>query len=346
MDAHVVEVPGVGNVEFPDSMSMEDIGTAAARLYQQHVNEQLKAANAKPLSEPTTYEGGRNASLMQTVEGVGRGVKQSLQSLADPRTYLESAKAVADVPLLVTDPAGPAKDRMIARGGALVDEAKRVVSGDPEAGGRAISDLSIGLVAPRVASVVGDLTPGYIQRARARAAEIARDVQKSGSVVKAAEKAAAEKVLTAIDPNGRSNAVVGALRESLSQPTEMQPRLVRNAVAPAASVPDAPAAPTAAATAAPSATASLPAETQVILQALVKEGLTEQEALQAVDWLRQGVSPQAAWARIRGIRAAQKLTALGNLPSDSEVAAVVRAKNAKTTVAKGGTKSRPTGSGS
>lgn len=88
-------------------------------------------------------------------------------------------------------------------------------------------------------------------------------------------------------------------------------------------VPVAPAAPMSPRGVTPSA---LPAETQAILQALVKEGLTETEALQTVDWMRQGVRPQTAYQRIRAIRAARGGTALGNLPTDAEVAAEIAAR--------------------
>jgi hypothetical protein len=111
-------------------------------------NDQLKAANRRPLREPTTYTGGVLRSAQDTIGKTAKGVGESVLSMVDPRTYLESLRRAA---LMLSDPAQAAVDSAQA-GSALVDEGRRVIGGDPEAGGRAIGQLGMGLVAPRLAS--------------------------------------------------------------------------------------------------------------------------------------------------------------------------------------------------
>lgn len=56
-----IDIPGVGIVEFPSSMSDADVAMAASRLHLAH-------ANATPLKEPTTYAGG----VLKTIAPIAR----------------------------------------------------------------------------------------------------------------------------------------------------------------------------------------------------------------------------------------------------------------------------------
>lgn len=72
-----------------------------------------------------------------------------------------------------------------------------------------------------------------------------------------------------------------------------------------------------------------PTEAEVIqraAQALMQEGMSEPEALQAVEWLQQGVNAQVAWNRIQAQRAARAGTALGKSMTNAEVAAEIAAR--------------------
>lgn len=55
-DTQQIDIPEVGIVEFPATMSDQDVALAASRLH-------LAAMNAKPLKEPTTYAGGVKQAL-------------------------------------------------------------------------------------------------------------------------------------------------------------------------------------------------------------------------------------------------------------------------------------------
>lgn len=151
----------------PTEAQLQDIFNAAGVASEPTQAErlaQLKNANETPLAEPTTYAGGVVKSLAETASGVGRGVKKGLASLVSPSTYVEAAKAAADVPLMVADPTGPAAERMKARAAGVIEQAKRVASGDPEAGGEALAQIAMTVATPSVVGAARAIPPG-VQRA-------------------------------------------------------------------------------------------------------------------------------------------------------------------------------------
>jgi hypothetical protein len=65
-----VTIPLVGDIDFPDSMSSDDINAAAKKLHEDAIastvtdsRAKLTAANAKPLAEPSDYTTGRNVGV-------------------------------------------------------------------------------------------------------------------------------------------------------------------------------------------------------------------------------------------------------------------------------------------
>lgn len=137
-----IDIPEVGLVTFPASMSDADITLVARRLH-------LDAMNKKPLSEPTDYESGRNASLLDTAKrtavGVGRGVLQGVKTAANPFSageYLINAPG---------ELATTAKDLATNRGRNTIAGLKTL--SDPDIGGQVIGNLALGLAAPKALDV-------------------------------------------------------------------------------------------------------------------------------------------------------------------------------------------------
>jgi hypothetical protein len=93
-----------------------------------------------PIKEPTTYAGGFLRSAADTVGRTAKGVVEGAASVIDPRTYVNAIRTGYDV---MTNPIAAAE-----AGRAIVDEAGRVFSGDPEAGGRVIGQIVAGKFVP------------------------------------------------------------------------------------------------------------------------------------------------------------------------------------------------------
>lgn len=281
-EAQVVDVPGLGPVEFPASMSTADISKAASRLYQRHVNDQLTAANAKPLQSPTTYEGGRNQSLLETAAGVGRGLVNSVRNLpAGMVDAVRTAADVADLPQaaitsLVRGKADPViermKDRVVGAGRMVRD----VASGDPEAGGEALGNLGMALVAPRLPGAATRVAETV--KTSGAQAMAGRIMQAGGKIIREPVKAPLRMVGDAVEAAGKRVSANAAGAADAATP--VAPR----GTPPAGSPPAAPAA--AASAPAPQATAALTPQDAQIVQDLVRQGYQEADVLQELARLR------------------------------------------------------------
>lgn len=106
--------------------------------------ERNMAAQAGINTDPSVAS---KASLTDTVKGVGRGVKNALFAMVDPRTYAETSRMLSDV-ILPTSP--EAVTRTLDRGRGMLEFGKRVLSGDPEAGGEALTGLLVPEIAGRM----------------------------------------------------------------------------------------------------------------------------------------------------------------------------------------------------
>ena len=144
-------------------------------------------------------------SLMETAKGVGRGVKNAVFSMFDPRTYVEMSKLASDA-MMPTSPEAVMRTADRARG--MVDFGKRVLSGDPEAGGEALA----GLIAPEVAARVLPRVPGAM-------AATGRGMERMGKnpmVQKAAEMGGVIEAVSQHSPAGVATGMaIGAAPSAL-----------------------------------------------------------------------------------------------------------------------------------
>lgn len=94
-DPVVVDIPGVGEVEFPSSMSQSQIDTAAARLYSQN---QAKAAPASTPSPSTANIGGLAlAGAAKAAPAIAHGAEELATSPAVPRIAASIGRAVGGI---------------------------------------------------------------------------------------------------------------------------------------------------------------------------------------------------------------------------------------------------------
>lgn len=180
-------------------------------------NEQLKAANAKPLKEPTTYTGGVIRSVGDTIGKTVKGVAEGAAGLVDPRNYIAPIRAAG---LVLSDPGQAAVNAAIQSQG-LLDEGKRIVAGDPEAGGRAIGALAGGAVLPSALSfakgrVSGVSLPPSVLKVGPMARKAAELATKHGAT---AAGAAMSGPAGAIVGSKIGDALAGAVRGVKATPT-------------------------------------------------------------------------------------------------------------------------------
>lgn len=228
----VVEIPGVGIVAFPDSMSDDDIGKQAERLTQNAKNDALKAANAKPLNEPTTKEGGIAKSVGETAYGYGKGIVQSGVSAARGFSDMASGRGIVKAGVAAVNAArnpDQARADIKSAGQGVVDEAKAVAAGDPEAGGRATGNLLLMLAGgPTAAEAVESRVPGYIERARAYTAARVPSVGVSPAMQLRIAKAIESKGLTGAPAKLAADAVIKRI-EAAAKPKVVAGKIVGKA---------------------------------------------------------------------------------------------------------------------
>lgn len=174
----------------------------ANRLPSKAQREANMSAQAGINTDPVKAE---NASKLETLKSVGRGVKNAVFSMFDPRTYVEMSKMASDA-MMPTSP--EAVMRTVARARGMVDFGKRVLSGDPEAGGEALA----GLVAPEVAARVLPRVPGAM-------AATGRGMERMGKnpmVQKAAEMGGVIEAVSQHSPAGVATGMaIGAAPSAL-----------------------------------------------------------------------------------------------------------------------------------
>lgn len=136
-----VNIPGVGIVDFPSSMTPDEVSAAARKL---HLSQgPLAQANAKPLQEPTTYDEGHDASIRKTVGDTGRGILTGMSPIKMVGDFVQAVKNKA---ALNPKELPPEEQRPL---GVQLEDSKNALS-DPSTGGEAIGNLLTGLIAPRL----------------------------------------------------------------------------------------------------------------------------------------------------------------------------------------------------
>lgn len=155
-----------------------------------------------------------NASLKDTVKGVGRGVKNALFSMVDPRTYAETSRMLSDV-MLPTSP--EAVTRTLDRGRGMLEFGQRVLSGDPEAGGEALT----GLVVPELA---GRMMP-RVPNAMAATGRGMERLGQSGMVQKAAQ---AGGIVEAVGSHSPAGVATGMAIAAAPQALEVGGRMLQS----------------------------------------------------------------------------------------------------------------------
>lgn len=109
-----------------------------ASLDQVKQNAQVQAA----ITGPATEQAGFNASIMDTVKGVGTGALKALKST--PQTIVSG---VRDAALVFGNPGQLLREK-IAEAPQNIAGVEKVLSGDPEAGGAALTNLGMSLLGP------------------------------------------------------------------------------------------------------------------------------------------------------------------------------------------------------
>lgn len=155
-----------------------------------------------------------DASKMDTIRGVGRGVKNALFSMVDPRTYAETSRMLSDA-MLPTSP--EAVTRTLDRGRGMLEFGKRVLSGDPEAGGEALT----GLVVPELA---GRMMP-RVPNAMAATGRGMERLGQSGMVQKAAQ---AGGIVEAVGSHSPAGVATGMAIAAAPQALEVGGRMLQS----------------------------------------------------------------------------------------------------------------------
>jgi hypothetical protein len=137
MADQIIDIPGVGQVAFPDTMSDDEIVGHAHRL----TNEHLASVSSKPLpSESNTF--GRN--LAGTAGTTAKGIAEGMTIDPLKALYQTVRHPIDTVSNLATEGA-----QAVAH---PIDTAQQIgtAMSDPETGGRTIGGLLTMLLAPRV----------------------------------------------------------------------------------------------------------------------------------------------------------------------------------------------------
>lgn len=282
-----------------------------AALAKQFGGTSAPAVSGDSYKGPATFAAGAMQSASETIEGVKRGIMKGVLSI--PKSLLMAPYEVpASVIRTATHPIQTAQ----SLGQAAMD---------PEQGGAMIAQLGAGLIAPRL------------------------PLPKWRAPVLSGVKPAIGVVANGIE-RGPVKAVAGAVRRwAETPPPEPPPAAPAAPVAPPAGPPPGPpAAPAAAApmppptspierppaapappvpSPAPASPAAPTAATDAV-QALMQEGLSESEAVQAVQWMQKGMPSPVIWQRIQVARKLQASGSFAKLKSNADVEARVTDRNA------------------
>lgn len=135
------------------------IGQDVSHLMPQ-VGEDVSALMGGPqqITEPTTYAGGFLRSLGDTAAQTGKGIVRGALNAVNPVSLVKGAVQAAD---LFSQPW-----KIPQMAGGVVDQGRKILSGDPSAGGEAIGNLAMGgIVGPRIMSAASQIPAGRIANA-------------------------------------------------------------------------------------------------------------------------------------------------------------------------------------
>lgn len=175
-------------------------------------------------------------SLMDTAGRTVRGAVRGAASILDPRTYIETARTVADA--MNTPMDAGARSRTLDRAKAFAGMVRNVASGDPDAGGEMIGQLASGLAVPRIAPKMPNamVRTGEVMESVGQS-PLARRAATVGGTVMGIEHGAPEGVALALTPQavelgGRAlqrggKALGGTGRTPAIMQGPMAPRLIR-----------------------------------------------------------------------------------------------------------------------